>query len=41
LQVCFGIANFGADTATVNALLGRAEERLEQARSNPDDRLVF
>jgi len=41
LQVSFGIASFSADRATANSLLGQAEERLEQARGDPEDRLVF
>jgi len=41
LQVSFGIASYSTSTATVNTLLGRAEERLEQARANPADRLAF
>ncbi len=33
LQVCFGLASFSSDTSSVKSLLGRAEERLEQART--------
>jgi diguanylate cyclase (GGDEF)-like protein len=32
LQVSFGLATFGPGSTTVKSLLGRAEERLEQAR---------
>jgi len=40
-RVSFGIASFSVDTASVKSLLGRAEERLQQARTNPLERLAF
>jgi diguanylate cyclase (GGDEF)-like protein len=40
LQVCFGVASYSATTATVKALLGRAEERLQLARAGNGERVV-
>jgi GGDEF domain-containing protein len=37
IRACFGVAEFnGTDTGAVKTLLVRAEERLEQARRNPE-----
>jgi diguanylate cyclase (GGDEF)-like protein len=40
VQVHFGIAALSPETATVTSLLARAEERLEQGRTNPLKRLA-